>query len=220
MFVQVLADDLKSWIIPYTRDLVSSMSKLGYESELIHSSKDIKAADVLFILGCTKIIKKEFLDLPGIALVVHESDLPKGKGWSPLTWLILKGQNDIPICLIKAREKVDSGDILLKKEISFRGDELIEELKHRQGLETINICLEYLEKRNELKPQRQSGEETFYPRRTPDSSRLDVDKSIRDQFNLLRVCDNDRYPAFFEINNVRYYLKIYKQHPEGKNESY
>lgn len=54
----------------------------------------------------------------------------------------------------------------------------------------------------------QEGEESFYPRRRPEDSRIDIGKSIKDQFDLLRVVDNERYPAFFEYNGCRYVLKI------------
>jgi methionyl-tRNA formyltransferase len=37
---------------------------------------------------------------------------------------------------------------------------------------------------------------------------LDPQKSLAEQFNILRVVDNDRYPAFFEWNGRRYNLKI------------
>ena len=39
-------------------------------------------------------------------------------------------------------------------------------------------------------------------------SRLDPDDTIAQQFNLLRVVDNERYPAFFELLGRRYILKI------------
>jgi hypothetical protein len=54
----------------------------------------------------------------------------------------------------------------------------------------------------------QTGEPSFYKKRTPGDSRLDPQKSLAEQFNLLRVVDNDRYPAFFEWNGRRYNLKI------------
>ena len=38
---------------------------------------------------------------------------------------------------------------------------------------------------------------------------LNVSKTIKEQFNLLRVCDNERYPAFFYLNNKKYIIKIY-----------
>jgi len=55
-----------------------------------------------------------------------------------------------------------------------------------------------------------AGSETFYERRRPKDSELDVSKSIADQFNLLRVVDNERYPAFFYHNGKKFILKIYE----------
>ena len=52
---------------------------------------------------------------------------------------------------------------------------------------------------------------TFYRKRTPSDSCLDINKSINEQFNLLRVVDNERYPAFFKKNNIKYVVKIYKE---------
>jgi methionyl-tRNA formyltransferase len=47
-------------------------------------------------------------------------------------------------------------------------------------------------------------------KRTLEDSRLDPMKSIAEQFNLLRVVDNSRYPAFFDLDGFRYIVKIEK----------
>ena len=57
-------------------------------------------------------------------------------------------------------------------------------------------------------PIEQSGAETFYEKRDKEDSKLDIDKTIREQFNLLRIVNNDDYPAFFELEGNRYILKI------------
>ena len=57
----------------------------------------------------------------------------------------------------------------------------------------------------------QIWEETFYRRRLKSDSELDIHKSIKDQFNLLRIADNEKYPAFFVLNGNKYLLKIYKE---------
>ena len=50
----------------------------------------------------------------------------------------------------------------------------------------------------------------FYSKRNKKSNELDVNKSIEEQFNLLRVVDNERYPAHFNLNGHTYVLKIEK----------
>ena len=46
----------------------------------------------MFVIGYTKILPKEFLEGNKLVLVIHESDLPKGKGFSPVQWQILEGK--------------------------------------------------------------------------------------------------------------------------------
>jgi methionyl-tRNA formyltransferase len=58
------------------------------------------------------------------------------------------------------------------------------------------------------KSQKKGGK--ILRKRTAADSKLDVNKTINNQFNLLRACDNERYPAFFIKNKVKYFLKIYK----------
>ena len=53
-----------------------------------------------------------------------------------------------------------------------------------------------------------SGEEIFYKKRESKDSKLDIDKTIKEQFNLLRIVNNENYPAFFELDGYRYVLKI------------
>jgi methionyl-tRNA formyltransferase len=59
-------------------------------------------------------------------------------------------------------------------------------------------------------PQDASVAPTYHPRRTPAMSELDPHKTIAEQFDLLRVADPDRYPAFFHFRGHRYVLKIEK----------
>ena len=61
-----------------------------------------------------------------------------------------------------------------------------------------------------IKGKEQQGKSTFYKRRTPKDSELNINKSIDEQFNLLRIVDNHNYPAYFIKNNVKYILKIEK----------
>ena len=70
-------------------------------------------------------------------LVVHESPLPTGTGWSPLTWQILEGTNQIQVVLFGAANEVDSGKIYLQEVLEFAGHELIDELQKAQAESTL-----------------------------------------------------------------------------------
>lgn len=208
MFIQVLVDNRHSWILPFSLELVKILKEKGHRSVLLHDHKEVKQGDILCLLSCEKIFKN--LSLNRHNLVVHESALPKGKGWSPLTWQILEGRNKIPITLFEAMEKVDAGPIYFQDFISFEGHELLVELKEAQGRKTIELILKFVEKYPNVTSIPQQGVSTFYARRKPEDSELDVHKNIEEQFNLLRVCDNDRYPAYFNFRGEKYVIKISK----------
>jgi len=207
--ITVLVDN-ESWILPYAKKLVKKIESIGFESILCRSAEDIQPSWISFMLGCTRIIDERVLLLNRHNIVVHESDLPKGRGFAPMTWQILEGANRISICLIEAGVEADAGDILMQDEISLNGYELCDELRTLQGEKTIEMCLSFIENYQSVIKIKQIGEPSYYMRRKPIDSRLDLNKTIGEQFNLLRVSDNERYPAFFEIGSQRYIVKIYK----------
>ena len=127
---------------------------------------------------------------------------------------MLEGVRQIPVTLFEATEAVDAGEIYAQEYIELEGHELWPQIKHKQGLATQKLILDFIATYPNVKGREQEGEETFYPKRGLADSSLDIEKSIKDQFNLLRVSDNERYPAHFTINNHRYIIKIYRDDRE------
>lgn len=209
--ISVIVDN-DSWIIPYAKQLQELINNQGRDQARFYRNHDeIDDGDIAFYLGCTQIVTPDILAKHRFNLVVHESDLPQGRGLAPLTWQILEGKNTIKVCLIEAADKIDAGDIYLSEELHFNGDELNAELRNAQGEITIELCMSFLNASSVPNGRPQTGEPTYYSARNPGMSEMDVDKTIREQFNLLRVVDNVRYPAFFEMNGIRYRLKIEKE---------
>ncbi len=60
------------------------------------------------------------------------------------------------------------------------------------------------------KPQRTDVESSYYRLRNPSDSLIDPFRTIAEQFNLLRVCDPQRYPAFFDLHGCRYMITLEK----------
>lgn len=195
--------------MPHARRLHELLSS-EHDCEHILSHAQIRQGDVLFLLSCEKILPARLLSLHAHNIVVHESALPAGRGWAPLTWQILEGKNSIPVTLLEAVEPVDSGVIHLQDTIEFTGTELCPELRDAQGRATLSLCQRFIAEYPPQNPRPQQGDPTFYPKRGPKDSRLDPGKSIADQFDLLRVCDNERYPAWFEFRGQKYILRIEK----------
>jgi len=208
MLIQILCDNPSSWIIPFAQKLINQLNNTGNKSLLLLNADEVTQGDILVLLSCENIFKN--LHLNKHNLVVHESALPKGKGWSPLTWQVLEGKNKIPVTLIEATEKVDAGNIYEQVFIDLNGTELADELREKQAAATLSLILSFIDRYPNNKITEQKGEESYYPRRRPEHSKLDIGKTIAEQFNLLRVCDNERYPAWFEINGNKYLIKINK----------
>lgn len=200
--------DNDSWILPYAESLVRACEELGDDAALCRDHGDVREGSVAFYLGCVKITPRSVLDRNRRNLVVHESDLPRGRGFAPMTWQILEGAMEIPFALIEAADEVDAGAIAGRGAVVLAGTELAPEWRDLQGRKTVELCLEFLAQPVPSAGVPQEGEPTHYPRRRPGDSRLDPERSIAEQFDLLRVCDNERYPAYFDHRGRRFTLKI------------
>lgn len=207
--ISILSDQ-KSWMNNHIQKLQMEWLKMGHRVQWVHDKEALGSGDFCFYLSCGQIVSNKTLSQYRHNLVVHESDLPQGKGWSPLTWQILEGKNQIHITLLEAEEKVDSGVIYLQECMEFTGSELINELRDVQGVATLNLCRKFVDDYPNVlnKAIEQKGEDSFYSRRSESDSQLNPDRTIVEQFDLLRIVDNERYPAFFDIRNRRYLLKI------------
>ncbi|EAI8667311.1 methionyl-tRNA formyltransferase [Campylobacter upsaliensis] len=183
--------------------------KLG--ADFFEAYEKVRGYEVVFILSYHKIIPPNLLSLNQHNLIIHASKLPQGKGWSPMFYQILEGKNDIVFTLFEADKGVDSGDIYLQKTLKLRGDELYEELRNKQAFFSLELCEDFLKLYPNLKSKKQNGAESFYPKRSPKDSELNIDKSLKEQFNLLRICSNEDFPAFFYHKGKKFVLKIYEE---------
>jgi methionyl-tRNA formyltransferase len=210
--ITVLTDAADSWYVPYGRRLAA---RLGEEHDVayVHRADEVRPGDVCFLLSCTRIVSPAILARNTNNIVVHASDLPEGKGFSPLQWQIVEGVNDITLTLFEAAAALDAGPYYLKERLRFEGHELLDELRAAMALAINRMCIEYIARRRELAAVPQCGQESFFRRRTRKDDELDPSRPLAELFNQLRVADNERYPAHFQHAGHRYEVKIYKADP-------
>ena len=112
--------------------------------------------------------------------------------------------------LIEAKDSVDSGKIYSQTEIKLNGSELVDQIRKKQAAATFKLCNGFIIgfPETEKKSRKQKGTPTYFKKRTPKNSELDISKTIASQFNLLRVCDNERYPAWFKYKGKKFSLHI------------
>ena len=139
---------------------------------------------------------------------------------SPLTWQILQGKKYIFFALFNASSKIDDGKIYYKKKILFSEDLIFSEIKQLQFNEGMKLILKFVKyyKKNNTEPRSkmQSGKSTYFKRRNKNDSQLSLSLSLKKQFNLLRVNDNNNYPSFFNYLGKKYIIRLYKSKNEKR----
>ena len=206
--VAFLFDPSNDWLAEHFSKAFYSSKK--YEFYKFYNDEDVRGYDIVFVLGYTKLLKGKIFDSNELLLLVHESDLPNDRGFSPIQWQILQNINDITVCLLKVSSEVDTGDIYKKMTMTLDGTELYDEIRMKQAEITFKLINYFLTNYPNIDFKKQEGKSTFNRRRKPSDSKLNIDQTIRNQFNLLRICNNKDWPAFFEIHGVKYKLKIEK----------
>jgi len=178
--------------------------------ELAHRKAELSGGDLLFLISCQEIIDADTRARYRASLVIHASDLPHGRGWSPLVWQLLEGRDDIVVTLLEAVDEVDAGAIWHQETLHFAGHELVDEINATLFAAELALMDYAVANLETIRPRPQTGAPSYYRRRMPEDSRIDPRRSLADQFDLLRVADAARYPAFFDHLGQRYEIILRK----------
>ena len=215
MKITLLSSDTKHPVNAYLRAWMTTQQGL-HGVELVQRTSELDGGDILFLISCSEIIDVKVREKYTATLVLHASNLPKGRGWSPHIWEIVNGAEAITLSLLEAEDKVDSGRVWKKLDIPIPKHALwdeINQLLFEAEVELINFAVQNFGTASPVL-QKSTDDASYYPKRTPADSRIDINKSIADQFDLIRVCDPNRFPAYFEYLGMRYTLKLEKTHEQ------
>ncbi len=211
MKISILCSDKNHPVVGRVQDWMRAMSAQGHSISLFFDKGDLCGGDILFLVSCSQMIRDAERGKYKATLVLHASDLPKGRGWSPYIWSILSGADQITVSLLEASEPVDSGRVWLKTVFALEGHELLPEINAKLFDAELRLMTQAVEQFELIKPMPQTGDPGPYlTKRTPADSRLDPHRTIAEQFDLLRVADSQRFPAFFDYRGTRFVLKIEK----------
>lgn len=141
-----------------------------------------------------------------ICIVFHMTDLPFGRGGSPLQNLIERGIESTKISAIRVDEGIDTGDIYLKKDLSLNGT--AEEIFMRASNLIFYQMLPEIIQNNPI-PQNQTGEVIEFKRRTSVQSEIQSDFSLEKIYDYIRMLDAEEYPKAF-IKYGKYSLEFSK----------
>ncbi|MCX6158527.1 MAG: formyltransferase family protein [Ignavibacteriae bacterium] len=156
--------------------------------------------DIIFIPHWSYFIKKDIFEKYP-CIVFHMTDLPFGRGGSPLQNLIARGFKSTKLSALKVTDSIDTGDIYLKKNLNLKGSaqEIFERTNNIISEMIINII------RNSIKPKPQKGKPTYFQRRKPEQSNISQLKNGEEVYNYIRMLDAEGYPkAFLETKYFKY----------------
>jgi methionyl-tRNA formyltransferase len=130
----------------------------------------------------------------------HMTDLPYGRGGSPLQNLISRGAGETKLSALRMEKQVDAGPIYGKWPLSLAGK--ASEIYGRAAKLSLD-AIAWMIAANPT-PLPQAGAPTHFTRRTPDQSRLPEGGTLARLHDHIRMLDADGYPrAFIEYGGWR-----------------
>lgn len=153
----------------------------------------------IFILHWHKIIPKEIYKNYD-CIIFHMTDVPYGRGGSPLQNLIIRKFKYSMLSAIKCTEKIDAGPVYMKKKYSLKGN--ASKIFFRIEKLTAMMIQEIINKK--IKPKSQKGKVYLFKRINYNQNNLSNAKTLIEIFDMIRMVDGENYlPAFVKMGKFR-----------------
>ncbi|MDC1382747.1 methionyl-tRNA formyltransferase [Candidatus Puniceispirillum sp.] len=190
--------------------VVKQLFKAGVYVEYCKTPKELNNAinqplkfDHIFFLHWSWVVPKTVFKKIH-CVIFHMTDLPYGRGGSPLQNLIERGHTDTMISAIVCDSAIDSGAVYCRRKLCLGGS--AEEILLRGAIIMAEMISEILI--NKPKAVEQQGAPVYFKRRTPEQSKIDPDASLLKVFDKIRMLDADSYPrAFLEMGDLHFEFK-------------
>ncbi len=124
-----------------------------------------KKPDLFVVVSYGNILKKQVLQIPSkFCINLHGSLLPKYRGAAPVNWTIINGDQITGVTVIKMNERMDEGDIIIKKQVPVLTMDTSESLSTRLSSEGSQLLLEavYLIEKNSFELEKQDDSQATY----------------------------------------------------------
>lgn len=175
--------------------------------------------DLLVTAAYGKILSKELLEVPSLGCInVHGSLLPAYRGAAPINWAVINGEELTGITTMFTDVGLDTGDMLLKKEIAIEPDMSVGELHDKMsilGAEVLKDTLVELNRGALKRIPQKDAESSYAPIMTKELGLIDWSKTAKEIHNLVR--GTDPWPgAYTFLNGMR--IRIWRTVLEAHNE--
>ncbi len=133
-------------------------------------------------------------------VIFHMTDVPYGRGGSPLQNLIVRGHQETMLSALRCVKDFDAGPVYLKRPLSLAGT--AEEILQRASALMESMIVEIVERRPSPIPQ--EGEIVEFKRRQPSQGNVADLDTAQAVYDVIRMLDADGYPpAFLEVGRLR-----------------
>jgi len=156
---------------------------------LLEKIRNVKP-DVICVVAYGKILPKAVLEIPKLGCInVHGSLLPCYRGAAPIQWAVLNGETKTGITTMYMDEGMDTGDMILKREVPIGKEETTGELWEKLSILGGEVLVETLKKIEEKTAPRipQPAEFTMAPMLKKEMAKIDWEAQTAEQIhNLVR----------------------------------
>ena len=192
-----LVATLKRWNIQAYHDVIKHYpgrwQLITSPGELTVEMLETLQPNYIFFPHWSHIVSEEILNR-FTCIGFHETDLPYGRGGSPIQNLIASGHHETVISAIRMNAEIDAGDIYLKRPLSLQG--LGEEIYIRAAHIVAAMIRESIDA--PPRPLKQQGTITHFQRRQPQQSEIPATmNSLMQVFDHIRMLDADGYPPAY-----------------------
>lgn len=143
--MKMIASPVKEFAIEKGLKLYQPI-KIRNNEEFIETVKKLNP-DLICVVAYGKILPKELLEIPRLGCInVHGSLLPKYRGAAPIQWAVINGDKKTGITTMYMNEGMDTGDMILKQEVSIGDNETTGELWNRLSKIGANLLIETVKK--------------------------------------------------------------------------
>lgn len=166
----------------------------------------------LQVVVAFRMLPEEVWNMPPLGTInIHASLLPAYRGAAPINWAIMNGEIKTGISTFQLKHEIDTGDILLQKEVDILPDDDAGSLHDKLAVTGGELIVETLEAlingRLKASPQVFTTTDKMAPKIFKTDCLIDWNSTIKNLYNKIRGLSP--YPAAFtELNNKK--IKIYK----------
>jgi methionyl-tRNA formyltransferase len=158
------------------------------EPEFIEKLKGIRP-EFIIVVAYGRILPPEILRIPEkYCINVHASLLPRYRGAAPIQWAIINGESITGVTTMVMDEGLDTGEILLQKEIEIKEDDDAISLSKKLSEAGSRLLLETLSgiRNSRIRPVKQEGEPSYAPPLKKEDGLINWHKTAREIRNLIR----------------------------------